>query len=168
MSCPFPSQPILRPATKADIPTLARLACEFRDHNRRSAPSDEEFLASVTRLVQGDDAEFILAEDKGEACGYTLLRWRYSMWATGIDATLEDLFVRECSRKHGLGGRLVEAALDRARIRGAVTIHLDTNERNPASNRIYQALGFSCDSKRWDGRQVFYRKSLAPVETRTP
>jgi len=149
----------IRPATPADAPALAALASAFRDHLQRPVPTDAQFLASIEGLLAGGDAEFLLLEE-GAPAGYVLLRFRHSMWASGMEATLEDLFVHPERRGRGFGRDLVAAALQRARERGCATICLDTNEHNAPSQAIYRSFGFSAFSRRWNGNQVFHRRAL--------
>lgn len=151
-----------RPAESADAPALVALALDFRDHLERDRPTSAQLEAGVGQLLAAPDAEFALVLQDGEAVGYTLLRFRRSMWAGGMEATLEDLFVRPDRRGLGLGRGLVGVSLARARDRGCVTIGLDTNERNEASTRIYRSFGFDAHSRRWGGRQMFYRLALEP------
>jgi len=91
---------------------------------------------------------------------YVLQRFRYSMWVAGLDATIEDLFVTPEHRRKGIGKALIQFALDRARGRECLSVGLDTNENNAASNRIYTGLGFNAFSRRWQGRQLFLRVNL--------
>jgi ribosomal protein S18 acetylase RimI-like enzyme len=151
-----------RPAESADAPALVALALAFRDHLERDRPTSAQLEAGVGQLLAAPDAEFALVLQDGEAVGYTLLRFRRSMWSWGMEATLEDLFVRPERRGHGLGRGLVGCALERARNRGCVTICLDSNENNEASSRIYRSLGFDAHSRHWGGRQIFYRRTLEP------
>ncbi|BDU77626.1 GNAT family N-acetyltransferase [Mesoterricola sediminis] len=150
----------VRPAVAADAEALTRLAIAFRDHLQRATPTEAAFREAIAQLLAAPDALFLLAETADGPAGYVLLRFRLSMWAGGLDATLEDLYVDPAHRGRGVGRDLVGAALMAARERGAVTVGLDTNERNEASNRIYASFGFSGHSKRWDGRQVFLRLTL--------
>jgi GNAT superfamily N-acetyltransferase len=152
-----------RTAGPADSSTLVALALAFRDQLERPRPTRAEFEAGVAGLLAAPDAEFCLAFQDGQAMGYALLRFRPSMWAAGLEATLEDLFVRPELRGHGAGRGLVGFALERARSRGCVTVCLDTNEHNEASTHIYRSFGFDAHSRRWGGRQVFYRRSLEPA-----
>jgi GNAT superfamily N-acetyltransferase len=161
---PPPESPTMtfRTAEPADIPALVTLALAFRDHLERPRPTRAEFETGVARLIAAPDAEFCLAFQEGQPVGYALLRFRPSLWATGLEATLEDLFVGQESRGHGLGRGLVGFALERARGRGCVTVCLDTNEKNLASTRIYRSFGFDDHSRRWGGSQRFFRLSLEP------
>ena len=152
----------IRIADRDDIKSLAGLVSRFRDYLERNTPTDGAFLAGIGRLMEGEDAEFVIASEGGWAAGYVLLRYRFSMWADGTEAAVEDLFVDPQHRRGGCGGRLIEYAVDRARERGCTSVCLDTNENNVASNRIYCRMGFQSASKRWgNGKQIFYRKSLA-------
>ena len=151
----------IRIANPQDEPAIVTMAVAFRDHLERVTPTDEQFQASVRTLLTSPDAEFFVAHDAQEqALGYVLQRYRHSMWANGKEATIEDLFVDPVFRKQGTGKALIEFALARAVSEGCTSVCLDTNEFNLASTRIYTALGFNAVSKRWNGRQVSFRKSI--------
>ncbi|GLH74576.1 N-acetyltransferase [Geothrix limicola] len=150
----------LRIATVEDSDHLAGLAVSFRNHLERTAPSDAQFQASIEYLLSAEDAAFYLAFEEGAAIGYVLQRYRFSMWAAGLEATIEDLFVSPDHRQGGVGRRLIAFALEQARAKGCATVCLDTNEHNAASTRIYTQLGFNAVSKRWNGRQIFFRLNL--------
>ena len=158
----------IRLATTLDHAAIAALVIAFRNHLQRTAPSDQALSRSVERLLASGDAEFCLFEADVEGAadgarrvlGYVLLRFRESMWASGTEATLEDLFVDPAARQGGVGRQLVQFAVQRARDRTCTTLCLDTNENNIASQRIYQAIGFSAFSPRWQGQQIFYRLGL--------
>jgi ribosomal protein S18 acetylase RimI-like enzyme len=150
----------IRIATLQDEPAIAAMAVAFRDHLERDTPTDEQFQASVRTLLASPDAEFFVACQQEQAQGYVLQRYRHSMWANGLEATIEDLFVDPACRQQGTGKALIEFALARAASAGCTSVCLDTNEFNLASTRIYTALGFNAVSKRWQGRQIFFRKAM--------
>lgn len=159
-SLPSADDLVVRPATPHDTEAIAGMAIAFRNHLERDTPSDQCFHRSVAFLLAADDASFLIASEAGRPLGYILLRYRYSMWADGVEATLEDLFVDPAARRNGVGRALVEDALRHATRRGCCSICLDTNEHNAASTRIYRQLGFNEVSRRWNGRQLFFRRSL--------
>lgn len=138
--------------------TVARLLVAFRDHNGSSWPSENSFLASVERIIERPDSEFLLgaADDDSPPGGVCQLRFRPSVWTASDDCWLEDLYVEPEARGKGLGAALVELALDRARARGCRRIELDTNEANGAALALYERLGFSPRSKTsGHGRDLF-------------
>lgn len=150
----------VRTATQGDVAAIATMASDFRKHLQRLLPTDEQLLASVGTLIGAADAEFFLVIEDDTPVGYVLQRYRYSMWGSGTEATIEDLFVAPRLRGKGLGAQLIEFALRMANARSCTSVCLDTNENNAASIRIYTRLGFDSMSKRWGGRQLFFRLNL--------
>jgi GNAT superfamily N-acetyltransferase len=132
-----------------DVATVASLLAGFRDHLGHSAPSDESLAKSAERLVGRRDTEFWLAavDETSQAGGVCQLRFRHSVWTGADDCWLEDLFVSEDARRHGLGRALVGRAVERARERGCRRIELDTTEDNHAAIQLYESFGFSPASK---------------------
>ena len=129
--------------------TVARLLVAFRDHNGKDWPSANAFLASVERLMERTDADFLLgsASEDAPPQGVCQLRFRFSVWTASDDCWLEDLFVQESARGTGVGSALIEAAFGRARERGCRRIELDTSEANEGALRLYERHGFSASSK---------------------
>lgn len=132
-----------------DVAAVAGLLAGFRDHLGHSEPSDASLGESAELLVGTGDTEFWLAAVDGTsaAAGVCQLRFRHSVWTGTEDCWLEDLFVREDARGHGLGRALVGRALERARERGCKRIELDTTEDNHTAISLYESFGFSRSSK---------------------
>jgi GNAT superfamily N-acetyltransferase len=145
-----------------DTEDVAQLLAGFRDHLGSSEPSDDSLARSAERLVGTEDTEFWLAAGDGnnDPAGVCQLRFRHSVWTGTDDCWLEDLFVREDARGHGLGRALVKKSLERARERGCKRIELDTNEDNHTAIALYESLGFSAASK--GSRSLFYGLRLDP------
>jgi ribosomal protein S18 acetylase RimI-like enzyme len=142
---------------------IAGLLVAFRDHMGSDWPSENAFLASVERLLEDRDTEFLLAsaDDDSPPAGVLQLRFRFSVWKAAQDAWLEDLFVADSARRAGLGDALVTLASERARQRGARRIELDTNEDNAAALALYERHGFSPRSKGGPGRDLFLGRAIA-------
>ena len=141
---------------------IADLLVAFRDHMGSGWPSDNAFLASVERLLEDRDTEFLLAApgDDAPPAGVLQLRFRFSVWKAAPDAWLEALFVAEGARRAGLGEALVTLAIERARARGARRIELDTNEANAPALALYERNGFSARSKGGEGRDLFLGRPI--------
>ncbi len=142
--------------------TIANLLVAFRDHMGSDWPSANAFLASVERLLEDRETEFLLAarDDDSPPAGVLQLRFRLSVWKAAPDAWLEDLFVVEQARRAGVGDALVMLAIERARARGAKRIELDANESNGAAIALYERHGFSARSKGGAGRDLFLGRPL--------
>ncbi len=136
---------------------VADLLIAFRDHLEDTRPSDNAMLAGVERLMEGVEAEFLLAsaDQDSPPAGVAQLRFRFSVWEAAPDCWLEDVYVRGEARRKGMGAALVQAAIGRAGERGARRIELDTNEENAAAIALYERLGFSARSKSGGGRDLF-------------
>ena len=61
---------------------------------------------------------------------------------SGLKAWIEDVVVDEAQRGKGIGQALTEACITHARTRGVSSIHLTSNPRRIAANKLYQKLGF--------------------------
>ena len=96
---------------------VAALLVAFRDHMGSGWPSENAFLASVERLFEDADAEFLLAsrDDDSPPSGVLQLRFRFSVWKAAPDAWIEDLFVHADARRGGVGEALLALAIERAR-----------------------------------------------------
>jgi ribosomal protein S18 acetylase RimI-like enzyme len=89
-----------------------------------SSPATVVFIARVDGVIAGS---------------LTLAVFRIP---TGVRAWIEDVVVDGSARGHGVGEALNKAALDEARLRGAVTVDLTSRPSREAANRLYQRLGF--------------------------
>ena len=134
-------------AGPGDAAEVTRLVVAFRDWSGGTAPSPESVAESVALLLADPDTEFLLAGAPERAAGLCQLRYRHSVWTGRPDCWLEDLFVDEGERGKGVGRALAEAALDRARARGALRIELDTDSDNEPAVALYESLGFSAYAK---------------------
>jgi ribosomal protein S18 acetylase RimI-like enzyme len=144
-----------------DADDVARLIAGFRDWWDKDVPSDELIHATVGRLIEDANTEYLLAApSEGErAGGVCQLRFRLSVWSGLGDCWLEDLYVDGSARRAGLGRALVEASFERARARDCYRIELDVNEQNTDALAFYEALGFELEPKP-PGRTLFIARKL--------
>jgi ribosomal protein S18 acetylase RimI-like enzyme len=90
-----------------------------------AAEADGRLLGFLTLLLGGRDAL------SGEALGY-----------------IADLQVLPAARRHGLGRRLLAAAIALARREGMALLTLDVAEGNRAARRLYASAGFAPEARR--------------------
>jgi GNAT superfamily N-acetyltransferase len=142
---------------------VAGLLVAFRDHMGSDWPSANAFLASVERLLEDRDTEFLLGAPatSQEPSGVLQLRFRFSVWKAAPDAWLEDLFVDPQARRTGVGDALVSLAVQRAKLRGSRRIELDCHEHNDGALALYERHGFSARSKGATGRDLFLGRPIS-------
>ncbi|MDP1850487.1 MAG: GNAT family N-acetyltransferase [Solirubrobacteraceae bacterium] len=145
-----------------DAEVVADLLVAFRDHMGVDWPSQNAFLASVERLMDDLDTDFLLAAPDGDAppAGVLQLRFRFSVWKAAPDAWIEDVYVAPQARRSGVGDALVARAIERAAERGAHRVELDCNEDNAGALALYERHGFSARSKRSEGRDLFLGRPI--------
>jgi GNAT superfamily N-acetyltransferase len=138
--------------------TIARLLVRFRDHLGESWPSDNAFLAGVERLMEDRDTDFLLAcvDDDSPPSGVVQLRYRMGIWRAGRDCLVEDVFVAEEARGHGVARALMDLATERALERGCRRMELDVSEANAPALALYQSFGFSSGTP----RDLYLRRHL--------
>jgi GNAT superfamily N-acetyltransferase len=153
----------IRVATEVDVDNLADLIAAFRDHLEQQRPHRAEILGALSLLLVEANVEFLVAcTGSGVAVAYTQVRYYYSLWSTGLEAQIEDLFVLPVKRGQGLGSKLVESVVSRARAHGCQLIVLNTNERNTAALHLYTKVGFVAERSRWQGgRQLWLEMPLS-------
>jgi GNAT superfamily N-acetyltransferase len=132
----------IRPATRADAPTIAALVRELADYEKllhEAKAGADDFLRELDS--PNPVIHVLIAEWNGEPAGFALYFYNFSTFVGRPGLYLEDLFVRPAQRKHGIGRALLRElariALERncGRMEWAV---LDWNE--PAL-RFYKSLG---------------------------
>lgn len=151
-------------ARPGDAPAVAALFGEFRDWFGRDLPSDDAFRASVERLIADPATDYLLAAatPADPAGGVCQLRYRFSVWHTAEECLLEDLFVSRRDRRRRLGVALMEAAIERARLRGCRRLELDVNEANAPARALYASFGLSSWSDPPGGNNLLMRLPLEP------
>jgi ribosomal protein S18 acetylase RimI-like enzyme len=149
---------LVRRAESEDAADVARLICAFRDYYGDSEPDDAAVLATVRRLLESPDTEFLLAGEPPR--GFAQVRFRLSVWTGSEDAWLEDLFVDEEARRDGLGRALTDACVELARERGCGRIQLDTGEDNEAALGLYQSAGFDLSKRPGSARDLYLTRWL--------
>jgi len=123
----------LRPARRDDVDALVGL-------EQRCFPGDRLTRARFLALLRRPTAAFVVADDDDATGldGYALLLSRRG----STIARLYSIAVDQGARGRGLGRRLVAAAEELARRRGAARLRLEVRADNDAAIALYRGLGF--------------------------
>jgi GNAT superfamily N-acetyltransferase len=108
---------------------------------------DQTTAVTWARLHDPAEAMGVLGSYMNEClCGIVHYLFHRSCWTVGDYCYLQDLFVAEGGRNHGLGRALIEAVYDKAREAGVSRVYWLTHETNATARALYdkvaENLGF--------------------------
>lgn len=93
----------------------------------------------LNQVLASPQVSFFMAKEERLVGGLTLV---FNHLTTGLSVRIEDVIVDQGMRGQGLGRRLMEEALVKAKAVGAKAISLSSNPKRIAANQLYQRLGF--------------------------
>jgi len=131
----------VRPATPADVETILAfikgLAAFEHEPDAVKATADD-----LLRDGFGEHPKFeaLMAEQNEQPVGFALFFPTYSTWEGRPGIHLEDIFVLEHVRGHGVGRKLIAALAALAVARGCARLELSVLHWNPA-REFYHHLG---------------------------
>lgn len=133
---------MIRPATPADVPTIARLIRDLAEYERlldRCVLTEADLRDHL--FGERRYAEVLLAEDGGAVVGFALFFPNYSTFRGRPGIYLEDLFVEPAHRGKGHGKALLVALAKLAVERDYCRVEWSVLNWNTPSIEFYKALG---------------------------
>jgi ribosomal protein S18 acetylase RimI-like enzyme len=136
-----------RPARADDLPALVHLLADDPLGARRESdvsPLPESYRAAFDAIDADPNNELVVIETPGmPVAGMLQLTFTpYLTYRGGWRATIEGVRVAAALRSSGMGRRMFEWAIARARERGCHLVQLTTDKSRPDAIRFYEALGF--------------------------
>ncbi|MGW0933188.1 N-acetyltransferase family protein [Streptomyces sp. NPDC002644] len=133
---------VIRPATPADLPTIARL-CADHAAFERAEPVPADLAARLERLLfpSRPRAWCLVTESRNEVIGYATFSLEFSTWQATEHAHLDCLFIAEPHRGGGRGHALFSAVKDAAASHGAAHLQWQTPDWNTDAIRFYHRAG---------------------------
>jgi ribosomal protein S18 acetylase RimI-like enzyme len=149
---------IRRATTTGDLEAVIPLFDAYRRFYAQPGDLQRAHDFLHERLQRGESA-ILLAELDGRAAGFTQLYPMFSSVRTARIWVLNDLYIDEGARRHGVGKALLDAAAQFAKEQGAAGLMLETTRDNDAARALYRAAGWHEDATQW------YSLSFAPSPT---
>jgi GNAT superfamily N-acetyltransferase len=133
---------MIRPATRADAPTILRFVRELAAYEREpdAVVATEDLLAEAL-FGERPAAEAILAELDGGPVGFALFFHNFSTWTGRRGLYLEDLYVTPEARGRGVGGALLRHLAGIAVARGCARFEWSVLDWNAPAIAVYRAIG---------------------------
>jgi GNAT superfamily N-acetyltransferase len=131
-----------RTATEADVEAILEIMRGYYEEDGY-AFVEAEARAAVLDLIQDDRlGRLWVAQDGGRVAGYAAITLGFSLEYRGRDAFLDELFISEASRGHGLGREALEIAEAHCRQLGVKALHLEVERHRKPALELYRQAGF--------------------------
>lgn len=133
----------ITPANAADIPALCELLNILFSQEADFRPDDDAQRRGLTRIINSPDVGLIIvARQDGQVVGMVNLLYTISTALGERVALLEDMVVSPNVRSTGVGSKLLQRAIELARLNGCKRITLLTDVTNESAQRFYQRHSF--------------------------
>lgn len=127
-----------------DEQILTALRREFCELEPFPNPLDDATNRAVVRqLIENEQLGKIwLISVDGNAVGYIVLTYGYSLEYAGRDALIDELYLQENYRGRGIGKQTIEFVSDFCRANRIKALHLEVEHENKPAQALYQKTGF--------------------------
>ena len=133
----------VREATAGDLGRIAALISMGALGSSVERPEELAPYVAAFEEISSSSSTVLVAELGRIVVGtLQLIVFRHLQHNGGLCAELESVHVDPELRSHGIGGVLVEAAVERARALGCYRVQLTSNEQRPDAHRFYERHGF--------------------------
>ncbi len=136
-------------ATKEDIPVLYEMMLEFARFEK-----EPDGVENNPERMEKDweAANWLIAYSKdNKACGYASFCYTYNTWR-GKSAYLDDLYIREAYRGHGIGKGMLDTVTKICSENGCLQLRWLVSDWNTHAQEFYKKYGASITTKEYNCR----------------
>jgi GNAT superfamily N-acetyltransferase len=126
----------------AELETLLPMMREFYAHEQLAFDEAAARRALLGLLQHEAYGRVFLIWWKGELAGYAVLTLGYSLEFHGVDAFVDELYLREHARGKGLGRQALDFLASTCQELGVLALHLEVEHQNARAQAVYRQFGF--------------------------
>ena len=139
---------LIRDAHQGDIDRFVELITLGALGASLERSDDRDSYQAAFDEIERSPSSLLVAEKDGIVVGgLQLIVFRHLQYNGGLCAELESVHVHPDLRGQGIGGALVEAAVERARVLGCYRVQLTSNSKRDNAHRFYESHGFTQSHK---------------------
>ncbi len=146
--------PIIRKAERADVAAIFALIQELALYEKAPEQVTNTADQLAIDLFEKYRCEAIVAEKENQVVGFALYYTSYSTWK-GACLYLEDFYVIESERQHGIGQLLFDSVLKTAKDRKVQRMDWQVLTWNEPAIRFYEKQKAILDPEWLNGRLFF-------------
>lgn len=137
----------LRPVGPSDLALLTRMAIAFNEEDGH--PLSPSRRRALKVLCTGTPHGYAyLVERDHDPIGYIVIGLGYSVEYGGIDAFLDEFYIKDGHRKLGFGTTALGQLAKQARRMKIKALHLEAMPQNDGATRLYRRIGFRLSNRR--------------------
>jgi GNAT superfamily N-acetyltransferase len=143
----------LRPAVRGDLPAIVQLLADDSMGAGRERQGDMEPYERAFQAIDADPSHLLVVGElapQGAVGGPVVATFQIS-FLPGISrqgawrSQIEGVRVAASVRGQGVGGHMMQWAIEESRRRGCTLLQLTTHKSRTAAHRFYERLGFAAD-----------------------
>lgn len=135
-----------RLATKQDLKAIISMLADDPLGSKREVVSEtisERYISAFEKIQADPNQELTVAEINGELVAtFQLTFIQYLNFQGGIRGQIEAVRTNSKYRGQGVGTKVFEYAINRAKMKGCHIVQLTTDKARPDAIRFYEKLGF--------------------------
>ncbi|MHB0756611.1 N-acetyltransferase family protein [Polaribacter sp. M15] len=136
-----------RKATEKDLTAIVKMMADDVLGKKRenfNTPLPNSYMNAFKNIEADKNQELIVLENKKlEIIGTLQISYlQYISYCGGIRAQIENVFIRADQRGLGIGKKMFEWAINRAKEKNAHMVQLTSNKERPRAIKFYENLGF--------------------------
>jgi GNAT superfamily N-acetyltransferase len=131
----------IRPAIESDTPTILYLIKELAIYERLSDHVSCDLESLRTALFDRQEAKVLLAEIDDKVIGFALYHYNFSTFLGKKGLYMEDIFVIESYRRHGVGKSLFMKLMEIAKSEDCGRMELSVLDWNSPALSFYLRQG---------------------------
>lgn len=136
-----------RLATKEDLLDIVQMLSDDRLGATREKMEDylhDNYMKAFEKIVADPNQELTLVEINGEKVAtFHLTFIQYLTYQGGLRAQVEAVRTHSTYRGQGIGTKVFEYIINRAKEKGCHLLQLTSDKRRPEALQFYESLGFT-------------------------
>lgn len=129
-------------ATEADFHRLDALVAAFHEEMCRASTPERRADALVPLLNGSPYGSAYLIGPRRAPVGYLVVTFSWSVEFAGMDASIEEIYVRPNVRGRGIASNALHSICQALETNGICAFDLEADRENPAAQKFYERVGF--------------------------
>lgn len=125
-----------------DLPKLLPLVAAFHDHQGFGTTAEQQHDAILPLLEGSPHGAIWLVGPRRAPVGYVVVSFGWSVEFGGLDAMVDEIYIRNAVRGRGMGGEALDGLAKALKEGGIRALHLEAKQEDDTLARFYKRARF--------------------------